>query len=197
MVEPLSIAAHAVGRTAVDSETTAVVVGSGMIGLLIIQTLQAAGCGRVIAMDIDPRKLDLAKSMGAEAIESSNADIAAAAIREMTGGGGADVAYEVVGRSATVNMAIDSVRKGGDVVLVGNLDSTIAFPLQAVVTRQLKLHGTAASSGEYGWCLDMISTHRIDVEPLVSAVAPLSEGPTWFDRLRRGDSGLMKVVLTP
>jgi threonine dehydrogenase-like Zn-dependent dehydrogenase len=94
-------------------------------------------------------------------------------------------------------MAIDVVRKGGSIVLVGNLDPSVPLPLQAVVTRQLTLLGTAASCGEYEWCLDMIAQRRIDVGSLVTAVAPLEEGASWFDRLRRGGDGFMKVILRP
>jgi L-iditol 2-dehydrogenase len=197
MVEPLSIAAHAVSRTTVDEMTTAVVVGTGMIGLLIVQALRAAGCKRVIALDIDNQKLGRAKAMGADTIAASDPEHVRATIRELTSGRGGDVSYEVVGKGDTVNLAIDAVRKGGDVVLVGNLEPNIGLPLQTVVTRQLTLHGSAASSGEYPWCLGMIAQRRVDVGSLVNAVAPLHEGAGWFDRLRRGEEGLMKVVLQP
>lgn len=197
MVEPLAIAAHAVARTTVGQETAAVVIGSGMIGLLVIQALRGAGCGLIIAVDIDARRLELAKAMGAEVIATSEGADVAGRVRELTAGLGANVAFEVVGKSSTVNTAIDVVRKGGSVVLVGNLDPSVALPLQAVVTRQLTLLGTAASCGEYTWCLDMIAQRRIDVGSLVTAVAPLDEGAGWFDRLRRGEDGLMKVVLRP
>jgi L-iditol 2-dehydrogenase len=197
MVEPLSIAAHALARTSIDSTTTAVVVGSGMIGLLIVQALRAADCGRIIALDIDPHKLEQARSMGAEVVSASDPGFAAAAIRDLTDQQSANVAFEVVGKSATVGLAIDSVRKGGTVVLVGNLDPSVAMPLQAVVTREVTLVGTAASSGEYPWCIEMIAKRRLDVGSLVSAVAPLEDGAEWFERLRRGEDGLMKVVLRP
>ncbi len=197
MVEPLSIAAHAVGRTPVGAETTAVVVGSGMVGLLVVQTLKAAGCGRIVAVDIDPYRLERAKAMGADVTLASDLDKVAARVRELTSGPGADVAYEVVGRSATVNLAIASLRKGGALVLVGNLAPRVELPLQEVVTAQLTLLGSAASCGEYPWCLDMIAQRRIDVGAVVSAVAPLSEGAAWFPRLRQGEEGLLKVVLEP
>jgi len=197
MIEPLSIAAHAVGRTPVDGETTAVVVGSGMVGLLLVQTLKAVGCGRIVAVDIDPYRLERAKAMGADLALASDNDNVAVRVRELTSGQGADVAYEVVGKNATVNLGIDTLRKGGALVLVGNLDPCVELPLQAAVTRQLTLLGSAASCGEYPWCLDMISGRRIDVGAIVSAVAPLNEGAAWFLRLRQREEGLLKVVLEP
>jgi L-iditol 2-dehydrogenase len=96
-----------------------------------------------------------------------------------------------------VNTAIDSVRKGGTIVLVGNISPEISLPLQKVVSRQLRLQGSCASAGEYPRAIELISTGAIQVKPLISAVAPLAEGPQWFERLYAREPNLMKVVLTP
>ena len=65
------------------------------------------------------------------------------------------------------------------------------------MTRELTLYASCASDGEYAMCLDMLSRGSLNVDSLISAVAPLSEGPTWFARLYAGETGLMKVVLEP
>jgi L-iditol 2-dehydrogenase len=92
---------------------------------------------------------------------------------------------------------VASVRKGGSVTLVGNLAQNVDFPLQSVVTRQIRVQGSCASSGEYPACIDLMSKGAIRVDPLISAVAPLEEGPSWFDRLYRHKPNLMKVILRP
>jgi len=196
-VEPVSIAVHAVGRMPVRLGDTAVVVGSGMIGLLVVQALRAAGCGRVLAVDVDRGRLELAAKLGADDTPSPDDGDVAAEVIERTAGRGADLAVEAVGLPATVNTAIHSVRKGGSVALVGNLSPKTELPLQAVVTRELTLYGSCASQGEYPECLELIARGAIDVDPLLSAVAPLAEGAAWFERLHQGDEGLMKVVLRP
>jgi threonine dehydrogenase-like Zn-dependent dehydrogenase len=66
-----------------------------------------------------------------------------------------------------------------------------------VVTRQIRLQGSCASSGEYPAVIDLLSRGAIRVDPLISAVAPLAEGPAWFERLYRREPGLMKVILRP
>ena len=83
------------------------------------------------------------------------------------------------------------------VVLIGNLAPLVVLPLQAVVTRELSLYGSCMSCGEYPAALAMIARGEIRVDPLISAIAPLSEGHQWFERLTRPESGLMKVVLVP
>ena len=197
MVEAVSIAFHAVGRTSICLNDTAVVVGTGMIGLLVVQALRAAGCGRIIAVDLDQNRLDLACELGAD--EGFNPDFVdvLARVRKYTADRGADVAFEVVGIAPTLKLAIQCLRKGGALTLVGNLSPEVGFPLQFVVTRELTLHGSCASRGEYPACLDMIARGAINVDALISAVAPLAEGASWFERLYKGEPGLMKVILTP
>jgi L-iditol 2-dehydrogenase len=197
MIEPVSVAVHAVKRTPIAKGDTAVVVGTGMIGLLVVQALKAAGCGKIIAVDLADEKLALAQTLGAELGINPNTTDAVAAIREASGGHGADVAMEVVGATPTVQTAIEGTRKGGHVTLIGNLAPEVDFPLQSVVTRELTLHGTCGSNGEYPECIDLLASDGIQVEPLITAKATLDEGPDWFDRLYAAEVGLMKVILQP
>jgi L-iditol 2-dehydrogenase len=197
MVEALSVAFHAVERTPISINDTAVVVGSGMIGLLIIQSLRAAGCGQIIAVDLDQDRLDLACELGAdEGIKSDSADVVAHVLRR-TAQRGADIAFEVVGIPPTLKLGIQCLRKGGSLTLVGNLSPTAELLLQSVVTRELTLYGSCASQGEYPACLDMLARGAINVDPLISEVAPLADGAFWFKRLYEREPGLMKVILTP
>jgi len=197
MVEPVSVAVHGVERVPVRLNDTAVVVGTGMIGLLVVQALRAAGCGCILAVDVEPARLEVAARLGADETLSPRETDVVAEVLERTGGRGADVAIEAVGLSDTVTTAIASVRKGGSVGLVGNVTPEVRLPLQAVVTREITLYGSCASSGEYPACLEMIARGAIQVDPLISAVAPLDEAPAWFDRLYQGEGGLMKVILKP
>ncbi len=107
------------------------------------------------------------------------------------------MAVEAVGIQASFAAAIDSVRKGGSVILVGNVSPEIRLPLQKVVTRQLRLQGSCASAGEYPRAIELMSAGAIRVKPLISAIAPLREGPQWFERLYKREANLMKVVLAP
>jgi L-iditol 2-dehydrogenase len=168
-----------------------------MIGLLTLQAARLAGCGRVISVDVDETRLEAAKSLGAtDTILASNADVPAQ-VRELTGGLGANIAFECVGATPTVQSSIESVRKGGMVTVIGNIAPRVELPLQSVVTRQIRVQGSCASSGEYPACIDLLARGSIRVDSLISAVAPLEEGPSWFDRLYSKEPNLMKVVLAP
>lgn len=195
MVEAVSVAVHAVGRTNVKSAKV-LVVGSGMIGQLILQAVRAAGCATLVAVDLDDNRLKQAKQLGADfALNASSPDLNKE-ILELTGGG-AEVAFDAVGTSVSMRTAIGAARKGATVVLVGNISPQVDLPLQSVVTRELSLLGSCASAGEYPQCLELMANRKIDVRPLISAVAPLVEGAQWFKRLYDREPGLMKVILKP
>jgi L-iditol 2-dehydrogenase len=197
MIEAVSIAFHAVRLARVELADRVVVVGAGMIGQLIVQSLRSAGAGTIISVDVDDSRLDLACKHGADiAINAKSADVPRR-VSELTEGRGADQVFEAVGSGSAVASAIASARKGGVVTLVGNVSPNVELPLQTVVTRELRLQGSCASAGEYPACLEMMARGKIDVAPLISAVAPLDDGPSWFDRLYRHEPGLMKVTLQP
>ncbi len=197
MLEAVSVALHAVRISPPMRGNTVLVIGAGMIGLLILQAAKVAGAARVLIIDVDATRLDLARHVGAdEAIHASGAALEAELMR-LTGGKGVDVALEAVGRNETVAAAIQCVRKGGGVTLVGNIASEVTIPLQKVVTRQLRLQGSCASAGEYPEAIDLLASGKIQVKPLITAVAPLEDGPEWFRRLHAREPNLMKVILTP
>ncbi len=197
MTEPVSVAFHAVNLIPSELNDSAVVVGCGMIGLFVVQALRIKGCGKIIAVDLDPSRLDMAVKFGADHALVANEERIVEKIRALTHGRGADMAVEVVGIAPTVKLAIEAVRKGGRIALVGNLSPKVEFPLQAVVTRQLTIYGSCSSAGEYPACLDMIVSGRVKVDEMMSAVVPLADAAPWFDRLYRGEPGLMKVIVTP
>ncbi|MFP5231745.1 MAG: galactitol-1-phosphate 5-dehydrogenase [Acidobacteriota bacterium] len=196
MLEAISVALHAVRMAGVQGGETALIVGAGMIGLLTLQAARIAGCSRVLVADIDATRLRMAEVLGAdEVLQLSGAEMSREVLRRTAAG--VDVALEAVGREETVTAAIESVAKGGTVVLIGNISPRVSIPLQTVVSRQLRLQGTAASAGEYPQAIELVASGKIKVKPLISAVAPLEEGPRWFERLYANEPNLMKIVLTP
>lgn len=197
MVEPLSIAVHAAARAQIQMGDCAVIVGAGTIGLLLLQTIKNRGVTELIAVDLDDRKLEQAKRLGATRVLNSGREDVPARVRAICGGRGADIAFEAVGIEPTLHTAIDSVRRGGSVMMVGNVAKQVKLPLQKCVTQQISLMSSCASAGEYDVCLALIGHKMVDVDSLISAVAPLKEGNAWFQRLHAAEPGLIKVVLKP
>jgi threonine dehydrogenase-like Zn-dependent dehydrogenase len=197
MVEPVAVAAHAVNVSKIQPGESVVVVGVGMVGVFVVKMLQIAGANLIIAIDLDERKLEIVKEFGATHTFKSTDENIPGKILELTKNRGTDFGFEVVGISETVNLCINSLRKGGTAVLVGNLKSEVRIPLQKVVTTELSLLGSCAINGEYELVLDLMASGKISVDKMISAVAPLSEGASWFNRLYNKEPGLNKVILVP
>jgi L-iditol 2-dehydrogenase len=197
MLEAVSVALHAVRVSDMKGGETALVIGAGMIGLLTLQAAKAAGAARVLVADIDQSRLRRAEQLGADAtLLLSGAELVKEVYRR-TDGRGVDLVLEAVGRDETIAASIASVRKGGTVTLIGNISPEVKIPLQVVVSRQIRLQGSCASSGEYPQAMELMASGKIKVKPLITAVAPLSDGPRWFERLHAGEPNLMKIVLDP
>lgn len=197
LVEPVSVAVHAVKRSKLKPGDSVLVVGAGMIGQLCVQAAKAAGAALVLVSDLDDARLERGLASGADRTLNPRNDNVASIAREMTEGRGVDVALEAVGATDPIDTAIEATRKGGTVVLVGNVSPRIELPLQSVVTREITLVGACGSNGEYLECLDLIARGAIHVDSLISAVAPLEEGAQWFARLKQQEAGLLKVLLRP
>jgi L-iditol 2-dehydrogenase len=197
MLEAVSVALHAVRVSEIHGGETALVIGAGMIGLLVLQAARIAGCSHVFVADIDPTRLNLAAELGADrTIQISGTELGSEILR-LTAGRGVDVVFEAVGCDETVNTAIDCVRKGGTVTLIGNIAPAVSIPLQKIVTRQIRLQGSCASAGEYPQAMELMAAGKIKVGRLITAVAPLGDGPEWFKRLHSREPNLMKIVLDP
>jgi L-iditol 2-dehydrogenase len=197
MLEAVSVALHAVRVSAMKGGETALVIGAGMIGLLTLQAARAGGASRVLVADIDQSRLLRAEKLGADETLLLSGAALVKEILSRTGGRGVDLVLEAVGREETVAASIAGVRKGGTVTLIGNISPEVKIPLQVVVSRQIRLQGSCASSGEYPQAMELMASGQIQVKQLITAVAPLSDGPRWFERLHAGEPNLMKVVLAP
>jgi len=197
LTEPVSVAMHAFEITDMKPGESAAVVGTGLIGLLLIQIIRAYSPHPILAFDTDEKRRKAAIEAGADvALDPQDPDVHSTVL-SMTNDRGVDRAFEAVGASAAICTAIESVRKGGSVTLIGNISSKAEIPLQSIVTRQISLLGSCAIAGEYPISLALMANRNINVRQVISNIVPLEEGPLWFDRLYKREPGLLKIVLTP
>ena len=197
MLEAVSVALHGVAVSEMKGSETVLVIGAGMIGLLLLQAARAAGAAHVFVSDVDATRLRLATEMGADETFLHSGTKLTEEILKRTEGHGVDLVLEAVGRDETIATGIDCVRKGGTVTLVGNISPQVNLPLQKVVSRQIRLQGSCASAGEYPEAMKLIAAGKIKVASLITAIAPLRDGPEWFARLHAREPNLMKIVLDP
>ena len=197
MVEAVAVALHSINIAEIKTGDRCIIVGAGMIGVFIIKLLKISGASNIIAIDSNPQRLEQSIIAGADHSYLPSDEHLEEKINALTNKRGADISFEAVGKSESVNMAIDLVRKGGKTILVGNISPRVDFPLQKVVTRELKVLGSCAIRGEYETVLLMLETGKLRVDDQISAVVPLSEGAMWFEKLYKKEERLNKVILVP
>ncbi|MGH3127960.1 MAG: alcohol dehydrogenase catalytic domain-containing protein [Gaiellaceae bacterium] len=178
---------------------SAAVIGCGGVGLQVIAALRLARAYPIVAIDLDPTKLDLALTRGAtDAVPSDSATTAARVIRIT--GHGADHAFEVVGRPDTMRLAWDCLRPGGTAVVVGLAPQGVEVALPAIEFLSEKgIRGSYYGSGDAASDLprlaDLVLSGELDLESVVTSVEPLEAVDDALDRLRRGEGARTVLVL--
>jgi len=196
LLEPVSIGMHAANRAPIATGDSVVIIGAGTIGLFVLQACRLKGA-RIIVCDINEFRLDIARTLGADVVVNAAKVSLTETVLKGTNSRGADVVFEVVGFAQTFSDAVSVLKTGGHLVAVGNLQKMAEFNLQELVARELTFTGSYASSGEFREGIDLVASGKINVQPIISDVLPLREGPNAFDRLLKGQENLLKIVLEP
>lgn len=194
LVETVSIGVHAANRTPLVLNDTVVIIGAGGVGLVSLQAIALKGAGKVVVTDLSEARLALARQLGADvAIKADSPDLIGQ-LRQATGPEGAAAVIEAVGIQITVDTALEITRKAGALTLVGNVTPRVEIDLQSIVSREISIYGVCASNGEYGDCVELVSSGKINVTPLISAYARLEDGQAVFDRLYKGVEDNIRTV---
>lgn len=196
LIEPLAIMVHAVSGADIKINDTVVMFGSGVMGLMGIKALKATGAGKVIVVEVDEFKKEMARKNGADYVIDGREDVPAR-IKELTDGLGADYAFDTAGVKATIANGFRCLKKNGTLIQVGNISPTVDAPLQTLVNSQIHWVGRYGTFTEYEGALGLLASGKVNVDDCLSVVAPLKDGQEWFDRLHALEPGLLKVVLVP
>jgi len=197
MLEPATIALHAVRRTPIRLGDTVVVIGAGPIGLLVAQCARAAGAGTLLVIEPQPSRRALAERLGADRVVDPRAEDSAEAIEALIGFAGADVVFECAGIPATVDTAVQLCRRGGAVSLVGVPNAPASIDAAGWLVKEIEL---TASLGyqreEFAMTQALVRDGRLELDALHTATVPLDELAGAFDRLDR-DPGEVKILVDP
>ena len=184
---------HAQRSARVQVGDVAVVIGLGVSGLIFTQLLRAAGA-TVIGVTRSAAKRELADRLGAAATAAP--EDAAAVIADVTGGTGADLTVEAVGSEATLGLAIEWARIGGEVLVFGTVTSgSEGLPYYQMYFKELTLRNPRAAIGDdYARAIELAAAGTLDLEPIVTDRFGLSEASKAFERVQSADS--LKVLMT-
>lgn len=195
LVEPLSIAVHAVGLVHIRPYDSAMIVGAGPIGLLTLAVLRLTGVNMIAVSDTSDARLEIARSLGAQVTINPTRQNPREAVNQFTGGSGVDITFEAVGFSTTALQSLEVTRSKGTVIWIGNSQRMIEIDMQAIVTRELRVFGSyGMSAEEFERSIQMLADGRIPAETLINRRAVLSEGPELFDQLLASPETIKCVI---
>jgi 2-desacetyl-2-hydroxyethyl bacteriochlorophyllide A dehydrogenase len=195
LVEPLAVAVHASRITAFEKKDKIGIIGSGTIGLMTLQIAKYNGVNNIFITDTLDYKLQLAKKLGAtNIINVKNQD----PVKEILTKSGADVVFEAVGHQKTVQQALSMVNKGGKVTIIGMLESKMEIDMLDVTVKEIEIKGSYGYTTEdFKQALELISTKKVKVKPLITHIFALSDISKGFEILSKEAENVIKVVLKP
>jgi L-iditol 2-dehydrogenase len=191
LLEPLSVAIHAVRRGRVDLGSGVAVLGSGPVGLMCVVAARMAGAARIVVIDPDLRRLDVAQSLGADAVFTSSAQAS-----EPGAGGAPEIVLECSGSAEAAAAAISLVRPGGTVVItgVGPIDATL--PLAEMSMKEIDVRGHFRYANTWPVAISLLDRLRPQLATLVTHRFPLEEAEQAFVQAATRRDGSIKTMVT-
>ncbi|MEW1805406.1 2,3-butanediol dehydrogenase [Pseudarthrobacter sp. NPDC080039] len=198
LIEPLSVAHHAVARSGVKAGDTALVGGSGPIGLLTAAVLKGMGVTTIISELTQARKEKATSSGVADHVLDPSKEDVPARVRELTGGTGADVAFECAGVNAVLDTMLDAVRPGAVVVNVSIWGAPATVDMQKIVLKEIDLRGTIAYVRDHPAVIKMVQDGKVDLKPFITGRIALEDlVEQGFDTLINHKDTAVKVLVHP
>lgn len=193
LLEPATVAVRAVRLAEVGPGDRVAVLGSGCIGLLVVQAAKAAGASLVVATDIVRPKLDMARALGADAAVDPTE-----VCRDRTGGNGFHAVIECSGSTGSLSDAFALSSIAGRIVIVGVYGgASVPIEPDLLVSREITVRGTVGGQDCWEETIRLVSEGKILTRPLISHTMPLSEVREAFDLARSGGEDVRKIILVP
>jgi L-iditol 2-dehydrogenase len=191
-----AIALQCTVRGNVEPGDTVAVVGTGLIGLIMVQQARAKGASEIIAVG-NPRKNEMATDMGADHTISYRDDDVVEQVFELTDGVGADVTLEAVGIGKTVRQSVEMTRKGGIASIDGvPTDALNEVPVAELVKQEIDMRGNRAHANKAEASAELVRTGMVDLEPLITHDFELGEFEAAYAAATSPDEDAIRVVMT-
>ncbi len=195
LVEPLAVGLHAVARAELSPDDTVVVLGCGMIGLSVIAGA-ARENARIIAVDLDQAKLDLAASAGASDVINTLERSLHEALLERTDGEGPRVIIEAVGLPETFRAAVEEVSYAGRVIYIGYASEPVEYQSQLFVKKELDILGARNSMPvDFDSAIDLLRSQQVPVQQIISETQPFARAGEVLEQWDQNPQGYTKIQI--
>jgi L-iditol 2-dehydrogenase len=196
LIEPLAVGFHAANQGGAHAGQTAVVFGSGCIGLVSTMALKAEGVSKVYQIDLIQKRLDKALELGAdEAINSKEKD-PVEAVKELTGGRGCDLVIDTSGVEAAANQAVSMCRKGGTIVMVGYSKSgMVTLPMSFALDKELTFKTIFRYRHIYPMAIDAVAAGKVNLKGIVTNIFDFNDIQNAMDQSIADKTNIVKAVV--
>ncbi|WP_100403627.1 2,3-butanediol dehydrogenase [Bacillus sp. FJAT-42315] len=195
LVEPAAVALHSVRLSKLKAGDTAVVFGTGPIGLLVIEALKAAGASEIYAVELSPERIAKAEELGAIVVNPAEVD-AVAKLKELSDGG-VDVAFEVTGVPVVLQQAIDCTNFEGETIIVSIWESGAEIQPNNIVLKEKTVKGIIAYRDIFPAVMELMKQGYFQAEQLVTKRIQLDDIVTeGFDALMK-EKNQVKILVKP
>lgn len=196
LIEPLAVGFHAAGQGEAKTGQSAVILGSGCIGLVTMMALQSMGVKEIYTADLIPKRLEKAKKLGAaEVFKADEVDLKAA-IQELTGGKGVDLVFETAGSRIATQQTADLVKKGGRVVLVGMApEGTVSYDLGQLISKEASIRTVFRYRNLYPAAIKAVASGSIPLNEIVTHTYKFAEIPEALEYNCKNKADVVKSVI--
>ncbi len=195
LIEPLAVGMTSVRTSGIRYGQSAAILGSGCIGLVTMLSLRAMGIDDITVVDLFDIRLEKALELGATRVINATGIDAVQAVRAAHDGLGPDVVFETAGSIATASQTVPMVKRGGTVMIIGNVVGRTPFNLQMMTDREINLRTNFRYHNMHPTAINAVATGRIDVSRVVTRVYPFDETPAAFEDSINGKETMVKAVL--
>jgi len=198
LIEPLSVGLHAVRRGDLRTGETVVIMGMGPIGMMTLLAAKAAGAGRVIGVDLEPFRLERALQIGADGVINLREEDGQEALLRLTEGRKADLAIETAGNGRAAQSAVQAVRRGGRVVLVGlPQEEATPFNIPYIVDNEIDIRGVFRYHNTYPTGVAVMAAESLNLDPIITDRMTLEETPKAFEKAIKEKNSTLKIIIQP
>ena len=196
LIEPLAVGFHAAKQGGAHAGQTAVVFGAGCIGLVSMMALKACGVSRVYVVDVMQKRLDKALELGADGVINGKEDDVLALAKELTDGEGFDLAIETAGTEITTNQAIQAVRKGSNIVLVGyGKTGMMNMMMSLALDKEVTFKTVFRYRHIYPMAIDAVAQGKVNLKGIATHIFDFDDIQTAMDRSVNEKSEIVKAVV--
>lgn len=196
LIEPLAVGFHAAIQGDAHLGQTAVVMGSGCIGLVSMMALKARGVSRVYVVDVMQKRLDKALELGADGVINGATEDVLKRVEELTGGRGTDLVIETAGTEITTRQAIHMARKGSTIVLVGySKTGEITLPMSLALDKELTFKTVFRYRHIYPMAIDAVASGKINLKGIATHIFDLDEAQKAMDYSVSNKADIVKAVI--